>query len=143
MLMFLQDFHGELEKISLFFQRVQLLLIEVKPKLKKTYAALKKLKQGKGSNMARFAKECDGVTYKDIILNTAKQTRYKTQTRMEEFIEFAQAKKANEREAKANESEAKSEKKDQGVEIVQNQPNIAEAKNIAEPNAVPTVHSEC
>ena len=56
---------------------------------------------------------------------------------MEEFIEFAQAKKANEREAKANESEAKSEKKDQGVEIVQNQPNIAEAKNIAEPNAVP------
>ena len=71
MLMLLQDFHGELEKISLFFQRVQLLLIEVKPKLKKTYAALKKLKQGKGSNMARFAKECDGVTYKDIILNTA------------------------------------------------------------------------
>ena len=87
MLMFLIDLHAVTKALSVAFQREDILLIEVKPLVKRTLLQLENLRGGKGTNMLEFSVSYEETgQYKGVELNRARHaTRSKTQARLEQF----------------------------------------------------------
>ena len=87
MMLFMMDMHSILKFVSKYFQREEILIIEVEPLLQRAYIALENLRGGKGNKMLQFAETFpQSGKYKGVELNRARhQTRSKVQARMELF----------------------------------------------------------
>ena len=55
MMLFMMDMHSILKFVSKYFQREEILIIEVEPLLQRAYIALENLRGGKGNKMLQFA----------------------------------------------------------------------------------------
>ena len=87
MMLFMMDMHSILKFVSKYFQREEILIIEVEPFLQRAYIALENLRGGKGNKMLQFAETFpQSGKYSGVELNRARhQTRSKVQARMEQF----------------------------------------------------------
>ena len=87
MMLFMMDMHSILKFVSKYFQREEILIIEVEPLLQRAYIALENLRGEKVNKMLQFAETFpQSGKYKGVELNRARhQTRSKVQARMEQF----------------------------------------------------------